>query len=329
MASDPDSDSGLPEIISFSTSASLAKGHDHALRSFHAVDKRKTKERNRQHDERLKAQAIMRRRVTTTTRKDRLYVGNHEVETGDSGSGSDLDPRLHWRMTRAMDDAKEETEGESAGAEEWGGINATSREGAADQDVEMARSEGAEETEEKSRNGDLYSSEAESDDDGGLGVLGPQAPAGKYLPDHIFIAAWSKSKPENEMRLSQTTLKTRSSRKRQLRARATDVVVGWVPISLSSNIFLFLPFYESDFFPSTRTVRTLLSSPASVRVQSQGTTSRPARIDKFLTNALRLEGKNKKIPPRASRWERRPCMSCIIPGESTLLIRSCVILKLT
>lgn len=328
MASD--SDSALPEIISFSSSASLAKGHDHTLRTFHAVEKQKIKERNRHHDERLKAQANIRRRVTATTGKGKLYVGDHEVETGDSGSGSDSDPHLHWRMTRAMGDAEEETD--SASAEEWGGINATSGDddqAAADQDVEMSEREGAEETEVNSRNGDLDSGEGENDDDG-LGVLCSPAPPSKYLPDHAFVAAWPKSKPENEMRLSQTTLKTRSSRKRQpVRARTTDVVVGWVSISHSSNIFLFLLFYESDSFSSSRTLRTLISSPASVHVQSQGTALRPARIDKFLANALRLEGSSKKISPRASRWERRPCTSCIIPAKSSSLIRSRVTLKLT
>jgi hypothetical protein len=250
MASD--SDSALPEIISFSSSASLAKGHDHSLRSFHAVEKQKIKERNKQHDERLKAQANTRRRVAATTRKGKLYAGDHEVETGDSGSGSESDHHLHWRMTRAMGDAEEETD--SASAEEWEGINATSGDEvptAADRDVEMSESEGADETEGKSRNGDLDSDEGESDDDG-LGVLRSQAPPSKYLPDHVFVAAWPKSKPENEMRLSQTTLKTQSSRKRRpVRARKTDVVVGWVSsISFSLRQYLsFLPFYESDSFP--------------------------------------------------------------------------------
>ena len=328
MASD--SDSALPEIISFSSSASLAKGHDHSLRSFHAVEKQKIKERNKQHDERLKAQANTRRRVTATTRKGKLYVGDHEVETGDSGSGSESDHHLHWRMTRAMGDAEEETD--SASAEEWEGINATSGDDlptAADRDVEMSESEGADETEGKSRNGDLDSDEGESDDDG-LGVLRSQAPPSKYLPDHVFVAAWPKSKPENEMRLSQTTLKTQSSRKRRpVRARKTDVIVGWVSVSHSGNIFRSFRSMNLIPSPSSRTVRTLLSSPASVHVQSQGATLRPARIDKFLANALRLEGKSKKISPRASRWERRPCTSCIFPAECSSLTRSRAIIKHT
>ncbi|KAH9994615.1 hypothetical protein BJV77DRAFT_290720 [Russula vinacea] len=286
---DSDSDSGLPETISFSTSASIAKGHNHALRSFHAVERRKIKEKNTRHDERLKAQANARHRVTATTGKGKLYVGNHEVETGDIESGSDLDSDLHRRMTRAMGDAEEETEeSDSAGtgAEEWGGINLTSGEdlqAATEQDVEMS-SEEAEEWEEMPRNGDLDSGEGEGhDDDDGLDALHSQAPARKYLPDHVFVAAWSKPKPENEVRQPQTTLKTRDSRKWQfVKSRPKDVVVG------------------------TRTVRTLSSSPASSHVQSQGTTLQPARINNFLANALKLQGKSKKISPRASRWERRP-----------------------
>jgi hypothetical protein len=253
---DSDSDSGLPETISFSTSASVAKGHNHALRSFHAVEKRKIKERNRRHDERLKAQANTRHRVTVTTGKGKLYVGNHEVETGDIESGSDLDPHLHRRMTRAMGEAKEEMEesdsaSASASAEEWGGINLTSGgdlQAAPVQDVEMS-SEEAEEWEEMPRNGDLDSGEGggddgDDDDDGGLGALRSQAPTRKYLPDHIFVAAWSKPKPDNEVRQSQTTLKTRDSRKRQLvKACPKDVVVGWVfQSSHSSILFLFFPY---------------------------------------------------------------------------------------
>ncbi|KAF8483390.1 hypothetical protein DFH94DRAFT_679935 [Russula ochroleuca] len=312
---DSDSDSGLPETISFSTSAFVAKGHNHALRSFHAVEKRKIKERNRRHDERLKAQANTWRRVTATTGKGKLYVGNHEVETGDTESGSDLDPHLHRRMTRAMGDAEEETDelnSASASAEEWGGINLASGEdlqAAADQDVEMSRSEGAEEWEEIPRNRDLDSGEGEADDDDdGLGTLRSQAPASKYLPDHVFVAAWSKPKPENEVRQSQTTIKTRGSRKRQpVKPRPKDVVLGWVFQSSHSSIhFLFRPFYESDLFLSTRTVRTLLSSPASAHVQSRGTTLRPPRINNFLANALKLQGKSKSISSRASRWARRP-----------------------
>ncbi|KAF8504308.1 hypothetical protein F5888DRAFT_728909 [Russula emetica] len=288
---DSDSESGLPEIISFSTSASVEKGQHHALRSFHALEKRKIKERNRRHDERLKAQANMRRRVTATTGKSKHHAENHEVETGDNESGNDLDPRLHWRMTRAMGNAEEESDGANASAEEWGGINVAGEEDVhrqvtGGQDVEMSRGEGREETEGKSRNADPDSGEGEGDDDGLPGALHSQVPSSKYLPDHVFVAARPKLNPENDVRISQTTPKTRSTRKRHpvLRARRKDVVVG------------------------TRTVRTLSSSPASVHVQSQGTTLRPALIDKFVTNALRLGGKDKKISPRgnASRWERRP-----------------------
>lgn len=251
---DSDSDSGLPETISFSTSASIAKGHNHALRSFHAVERRKIKEKNTRHDERLKAQANARHRVTATTGKGKLYVGNHEVETGDIESGSDLDSDLHRRMTRAMGDAEEETEeSDSAGtgAEEWGGINLTSGEdlqAATEQDVEMS-SEEAEEWEEMPRNGDLDSGEGEGhDDDDGLDALHSQAPARKYLPDHVFVAAWSKPKPENEVRQPQTTLKTRDSRKWQfVKSRPKDVVVGWVFRSFHSSIlFLFLNMTPSS-----------------------------------------------------------------------------------
>jgi hypothetical protein len=246
--SDSESESSLPQIISFSTSASVAKGQHHALRSFHAVEKRKIKERNRQHDERLKAQANGRRRVTATTGQSKHHAENHEVETGDDKSGSDLDPRLHWRMTRAMGDAEgemEESDGANASADEWGGISVAG----GGQDVEMSRGEGTEETEGKSRNADPVSGEGEGDDDG-LSVPHSRAPSSKYLPDHVFVAARPKQNPENDVRISQTTPKTRSTRKRHpVRARGKDVVVGWVSISHCNILFLFPPFYESDPFP--------------------------------------------------------------------------------
>ena len=245
---DSDSESGLPQIISFSTSASVAKGHHHSLRSFHAVEKRKIKERNRRHDERLKAQAKTRRLLTATTGKSRHHAENHEVETGDSESGSDLDPRLRWRMTRAMGDAEEEMEesdGANASADEWGGINVA---GGGNQDVEMSRGEGTEETEGKSRNADPDSGEGEGDDDG-VDALHSQAPSSKYLPDHVFVAARPKLNPENDVRISQATPKTRSTGKRHpVRPRRKDVVVGWVSISHCNILFLFPPFYESDPF---------------------------------------------------------------------------------
>ena len=258
---DSDSESGLPQIISFSTSASVAKGQHHALRSFHAVEKRKIKERNRRHDERLKAQATVRRRITATTGKSNQHAENHEVETGDNESGSDLDPRLHRRMTRAMGNAEEEMEGSdgaNASAEEWGGINVA---GGGGQDVEMSSGEGTEETEGESRNADPDSGEGEGDDDG-LGAPHSQAPSSKYLPDHVFVAARPKLNPENDVRISQTTHKTRSTRKRHpVRTRRKDVVVGCVSISHCSILFLFPPFYESDpFLQHTYSSHTIIIS---------------------------------------------------------------------
>ncbi len=325
---DSDSESGLPETVSLSTSASSAKGRDHALRNFHAAQKRKIREKNREHDERLKAQAHMRRRVTATTGKGRLYVGGHGCETGDNEGGREMDPRPHWRMTRAMGDAEnevEEVDSGSASEEEWGGINTANGDDVqvpANQDVDKSTSEG----EEKTRIGDLDSGEGEGADND-LGVPQSLAPARKYLPDHVFVAALSNPKPKNDVRLSQTTPKTRSSRKRQsVRTRTKDVVVGWVSIPHFSVLFLFSLFYESDPFLSTRTVRTLSSSPASARLQSPGTTLPHARINNFVENALGLKRRSNRVSTFAPRWERRPCtsyMSC----ESSSLNRPRVILS--
>jgi hypothetical protein len=240
---DSDTESGLPETVSLSSSASAARGHDRALRNFHAVEKRKVREKNRLRDERLKAQAHVRRRITATTGKGRLYVGNHGLGTRSNEGGREMDPLPHSRMTRAMGDAEEEMEevdGASASAseDEWGGIKSAYEEDLPGQDVEMLRSEG----EDNSRNADLDVGDGERS----------LAPLDKYLPDHVFVAALSKPKPKNDVRPSQTTPKTRSScRNRQsVRTRTKDVVVGWVSVPHLSEFFfsllLFPLFYESD-----------------------------------------------------------------------------------
>jgi hypothetical protein len=233
---DSDTESGLPETVSLSSSASAAKGHDRALRNFHAVEKRKIREKNRLRDERLKAQAHMRRRITATTGKGRLYVGNHGLGTRGNEGGREMDPRPHSRMTRAMGDAEdemEEADGASASEDEWGGIKSAYEEDFPGQDVEMLRSEG----EDNTRNADLDVGEGRGDD-------GEQslAPSDKYLPDHVFVAALSNPKPKNDVRPSQTTPKTRSSgRNRQsVRTRTKDVVVGWVSVPHFSE-FSFSP----------------------------------------------------------------------------------------
>jgi hypothetical protein len=236
--SDSDSESGLPETVPLSTSASAARRHDHALRNFHSAEKRKIREKNRQHDERLKAQAHMRRCVTATSGRGRLYVGYHGLETGDNEGEREMDPRLHERMTRAMGDAENEMEEVDSGSEseeEWGGIKIAkiANEGGlqvvADKDVEVLRSEGGEKREGKTRSEDLASGDREGGENDGLGVQQPLASPSKYLPDHVFVAALSKPKPtpKSAGRPSQTTLKTRPSRNWQsVRARTKDVVVG-------------------------------------------------------------------------------------------------------
>jgi len=237
MAQDhSDSESGLPEIISLSTSASAAKGHDHALRGFHAAQKRKIREKNRWHDERLKGQANMRRRHPTTTGKDKLYVENHGVETGDNEGGSDMDPHLHWRMTRAMGEAEEETEevnSRSASEGKWEGINFENEDdfqATAHQNAEMLGGDHEGEMGGKIR---VRKHFAEKGDHNGLGHRTMQSLAlpSKYLPDHVFVAAFSKPKSENDndVQRSQTMPKTRpprSRKRRSVQACTKDVVIG-------------------------------------------------------------------------------------------------------
>ena len=195
----------------------------------------------------------------------------------------------------------------------------------ADEDVDVLTSEGGEKWEEKTRSEDLASGDREGDENDGLGVQQPLASPSKYLPDHVFVAALSKPrpKPKSAGRPSQTTLKTRPSRNRQsVRPRTKDVVVGWVSIPHLSILFLFSLFYESNPFLSTRTVRTLSSSPASARLESRGTTLPPARVNKFLANALGFKRKSNTVSTFPPRWERCPCTSYVCPTVRMLVAES-------
>jgi hypothetical protein len=245
---DTDSESGRPEIVSLSSSASAARGHHHALKNFHAAEKRKAKEKNRRRDERFKAQADMRQHVTATAPRGMGMhdVGGHEVEPGNNASGGS--DSLHQRMTRAMGNAEEETDASGSG-DEWGGINVQNEENFRDmaeelEDVEMLKSE---ESEKETQNGDLDLGEREGSDDNPSAL---QSLSSKYLPDHIFHAALSKPKARNDVRPSRATLKTRPPGKRQrVHARAKDVAVGWVPISHPNMVFL-CSFRSMNLIPS-------------------------------------------------------------------------------
>jgi hypothetical protein len=228
---DTDSDSSHPEIISLSSSASIAREHHRVQRTFHAAEKRKAKEKNRRRDERFKAQAADTRQRTTVTREIH-QVRDHKMEP-------DNIPSVDQRMTG---DAEEDIERDASGSEtgeEWGGINIENEDKfpivvEEFEDVEMLKGE---ESGKETRNEDFDSGRAESDDDDQNTL---QSISSKYLPDHIFLTALSKSKAGNDVRPSQATPKTRPARKRQgVRARAKDVAVGWVPISHPNTVFLF------------------------------------------------------------------------------------------
>ncbi|KAI9454191.1 hypothetical protein F5148DRAFT_1151771 [Russula earlei] len=284
---DSESGTGMPEIVSLSTSASAAKGHDRALRSLHAAQKRMAREKNRRCDEYLKVQANNRRRFAATTGKGKhkVYAGNHGVEAGDNEGGRDMDPRLHWRMTRAMGEAEEEWEETVSrdASEEWGGIEFADEDlQAPEQTLEMSSGE--------NRDGEKWAGETRDGHldsgghvDGRLGTSQTMAPSSKYLPDHVFVTAPSERTPENGLRRSQTMPKTRFSRKRRSAQACTkDVVVG------------------------IRTIRTLISFPKGTHSHPSGISLPPARINKFLANALGLKERSKRTPTFIPRWERRP-----------------------
>jgi hypothetical protein len=82
-----------------------------------------------------------------------------------------------------------------------------------------------------------------------------------------------------------------------------------------TRFFSSFVFYESDPLLSTRTVRTLSPSPVTALAPLPRTTLPPARVKKFLANALALHGESKRASKYSPRWERRPRtlnISCIL-----------------
>ena len=221
---DSDSESGRPESLSLSASASKAKERDRALKIHYASQKRKTRETNKRRDDFLKAQAGRRGSIASSERGER-NPEHHGVEADDIEGGSDMDVRLHRRMTRAMGDAEEEVElvsGSESGGE-WGGIKSA--------DPENFRNRRMDEDTAISK-GDTRALDSDRvSDEGGVGSddsSAIQSTTAKYLPDHLFTAALTKSRPSDCVRPSQTTPKARSNNKkrRHPHARAKDVVVG-------------------------------------------------------------------------------------------------------
>jgi hypothetical protein len=221
---DSDSESGRPESLSLSASASKSKEHDRTLKIHCASQKRRTRETNKRRDEILKAQAGRRRRSIASSERGERNLEHHGVEADDIEGGSDMDARLHRRMTRAMGDAEEEVElvsGSESGGE-WGGIKSA--------DPENFQNRRMEDTAILKGDTRALDSDRVSDEDG-VGSddsSAAQSTAGKYLPDHLFAAALAKSRPRDCVRPSQTTPKARSNNKkrRHPHARAKDVVVG-------------------------------------------------------------------------------------------------------
>jgi len=231
MSSDLDPDSGQPESLSsLSASASTAKGHDRALRSFYAAQKHITRETNKRRGKILQAQAARQRR-SSIAGSGQYDLEHHEVEVDDISCGNDMDARLNRRMTCAMGDAEEETTEQVSGSEsgkEWGGIksadpkNFQSR--PADEDIGISG---------------YLDSDGDSEEDCDGHDNATQSTQSKYLPDELFAVALAKSRPRNGVRPSQTTPKARptTEKRRRPHPRAKDVVVGWVLISYPSQSF--------------------------------------------------------------------------------------------
>jgi hypothetical protein len=230
---DSDSESAQPESFSLSASASTAKEHDRTLRILYASQKLRTRETHKRRDEILKAQAGQRLRSIASSESGERNLEHHGVEVDDIEGGSDMDARLHRRMTRAMGDAEEEDSGSESGGE-WGGIKSADPENFQKfQNRPKYEDTAISKGDTRALDSDIVPEDdtvAGSDDPGAT-----QSTAGTYLPDHLFATALAKSRPRNDVRPSRTTPKARTTNKkrRHLPARTKDVVVGWVPMSQS------------------------------------------------------------------------------------------------
>jgi hypothetical protein len=184
------------------------------------------------------------------------------------------------RMERAMlDAAKEEREGEGSSEHEAQDVDEDSSDGGSqDEDIEGGEDERMRSDDDSDREDDT---KRKTD----------------YLPDHLFVSAFSKPTATSRT-ISQSSTQAKLPRKgskRRLRS-AKDVVVGSVPCTMSC-----LRRTKSKVSTcSPRTVR-ILADPAKTFPSAASTVPR-GKVRAFVERSLGLRGKASK----SKGWTRKP-----------------------
>ncbi|EIM84045.1 uncharacterized protein STEHIDRAFT_113252 [Stereum hirsutum FP-91666 SS1] len=279
-----DSESDAPQAVSLSQSKKTARKQDKEVESFRAGEKKKEKERNRQRDLWLKEQASSKTIDADETieskegKKDKTgkrKKGNEAIEEDEEQK------RLEARMARAMEEAGGEDDEEMDIGMDDGEEGDEDSDEDEDEDEDMEELDDDDEREdEDEEDGDEGEDDMEDDDDDA------SDPRSKYLPDHIFTAAFSKPlKPPSTTTPSKPPAPkaSKASKKRKrVQSLSKDIVLG------------------------SRTIRTLPppSSHTHADIHTPGTLAPPPRINKFLSRTLSLKGTsaNKK---KTQGWERR------------------------
>jgi hypothetical protein len=316
-----DSESDAPEAVTLSHSAQYARRREQDIQAFATAERQKKRDLNRQRDERLKQQASAKKE---RIRGDGKGKGKEQVRVGLDGRDEET-RRLEARMARAMEDAEDE-EGsgvEGGGLEEFG---MDDEDGGIEEEDEDSEEDGDEEEEAESGmwskivgglgEGGIHDDNKNDDDDGDEDGMDEDPPAtstkSAYLPDDLFASSLSHKPSRPAQHASKATTESRKKRKRAVR-KSKDIIVGCVfdydlqGASLTSC-------------HSSRIVRTLpvahktSATTAALYTPSVGATTPPARVNKFLSRTLALNGK----PRKGKGWERKPGTS---PYSTSFRIR--------
>jgi hypothetical protein len=186
-------DEDAPESCSLFKSKRSSQHRDHVLTEFHAKEKAKKKERNRQRDKKWKERSGKVLDVEDEVVRAMRAVREEMYEDDDSGRDSELDERSDIGSS-----GKDENEGSDSGhSEDFGSIE--------DEDMELP-----------------------SDGDDHRDQPDPPTMANR-LPDHLFTSAFTaRSSPSNALPKVKTVSSART-RKRNVRTRTSkDMVLGWV-----------------------------------------------------------------------------------------------------
>jgi hypothetical protein len=288
-------DEGAPEALSLAQSKRNAETLNHALNDFKAAEKERRKERNRTRDRKLKERAAQTRHTKRV------------AEEGDDA---------HARMERAMRDAEKEEEAEDEhGSESEDNFEGSSKEISSEESEDEAM-EMAEDGEDGIMDSDNDDESQDETDEGGTKLnqsLAKPKQNHHHLPDHLFTAAFT---PQTQPSFSNPQSAASVSRpndivkKRKHRARAKDLIVGYVSTPCVLRIILF-----NQVSCSSRAIRTLSNSSRSGLPTLM--TLPPPKVKKFMNRSLNIKGNQSRI----KGWERRPGeLICVVVRTHDLII---------